>query len=344
LYIIIAAVNPKNQTIYHGIFGIVIHLGFWILLLTYYKLRLGFEIEKFTNFMVLILIGEVVLGSIQYSLPGSHFLNTFSTGEDNTAGVGEAIRVSGTFSFLGGFQALVIFYGFFIWFLLVRKYSPIIIFIVFGVSLFAGLLSGSRGSVGFLLIISAFAFIYTGFLFKFFLNTLVSLCVLGFLLFYLGGSFVSKFDNAYTNFLTRINGGYENNKELEGRVVGSYTEIFDFKGMYPVYGIGLGSTYQGANALFGESVYAKQYGYYESELGRVVIEGGYILLFLRITLFLVMIRFSFIPFIGKVLIFILFLNSMIVFNTYLGVFFFLGIIFVDRAYYLEAPLSIKNAK
>jgi len=33
--------------------------------------------------------------------------------------------------------------------------------------------------------------------------------------------------------------------------------------------------------------------------------------------------------------FVLFVNNMIVFNIYLGIFFFLGFIFVDRAYYLK---------
>ncbi|HMI68088.1 MAG TPA: hypothetical protein VK517_18725, partial [Cyclobacteriaceae bacterium] len=123
--------------------------------------------------------------------------------------------------------------------------------------------------------------------------------------------------------------------ELEARIVGSLVEVLEFQGEYPVYGIGLGSTYQGAISLFGASDYLKEYGYYESEGGRIVLEGGFILFFLRVILFIVMIRYSYVPPLGKIFLFILFINSMIVFNTYLSVFFILGMIFVDRAYYLK---------
>ena len=45
-YLIIAALNPKNHTIYHGLFGLLIHLGFWVALISYYQKRDFFELEK----------------------------------------------------------------------------------------------------------------------------------------------------------------------------------------------------------------------------------------------------------------------------------------------------------
>jgi len=153
-------------------------------------------------------------------------------------------------------------------------------------------------------------------------------------IYFFGGNLVRKFEEASSNFQERVD-QLNGSNELESRIIGSYEEIFPSRALYPVYGIGLGSTYQGANKLFGESIYARGYGYYESELGRIVLEGGYLLLFLRVILFLIMIKYSYIPTLGKIYLFVLFVNSMIVFNTYLGFFFMLGIVFIDRAYYLD---------
>jgi hypothetical protein len=333
IYVFIAALNPKNNTIYHGLFGIVIHLGFWICWLGYYQTRPIFEVEKFTNLLILILIGEVVLASFQNALPGTHLLNRFATGEENNTVVGKAVRVAGSFSYLGGFQAWVTFNGFFIWFLFLRRVPSIIILVVFALSLYAGFVSGARGAVGLLLMISLFGLLYSGYFIKRFFNLALGLILMTIITLFLGSGFVGKFGTAYTNFQSRITG--EGQGELEGRIVGSFTEVLQFQGEYPIYGIGLGSTYQGANALFGQSTYLKEYGYYESESGRIVLEGGFILFFLRVILFLAMVRYSSIPLLGRVFLFILFINSMIVFNTYLSFFFFLGTIFVDRAYYLR---------
>lgn len=124
--------------------------------------------------------------------------------------------------------------------------------------------------------------------------------------------------------------------EVEYRISDLFNEVLDFRGKYPVFGVGLGSTYQGANAIFGTSQYVLEYGYNESEAGRIILEGGYILFFLRIALFLVLMRKSVVPFFGKAIFLALFFTSQVVFSVYFGTFFFLGIIFVDRAYYLKS--------
>lgn len=346
IYLLIAAINPMNLTVYHGIFGIIIHLGFWLCLVGYYKTRPFFEVEKLTNLFIAILIAEVVLASVQYSLPGSHVLNVFATGEENKTFVGNAVRVAGTFAYIGGFQAWVSFYGFFIWFLFVRKYPAYMIIIVFSLSLFAGLVSGSRSAVAMQLFTSAFAFLYTGFFMHRFFNVILQVAILSGVFLLFGENVVDQFKLAYSNFQDRVEWGI-NNGELEGRVVNNFEEVFDFKGKYPVYGIGLGSTYQGANLLFGESLYAKDYGYYESELARVVLEGGFILFFLRIIVFIILLKYSYIPLIGKIYLLAFMLNNMVIFNTYQSIFFALGIIMVDRAYFLNAtglsnPIFEKN--
>jgi hypothetical protein len=334
IYSFVAALNPMNHTPYHGFFGLIVHLPFWLCVTAYYSKRPFFEIEKLTNLLIMILIGEVILASVQYALPGDHILNKLSTGAENDALVGSSVRASGTFSFVAGLQALVIFYGFFIWSLLIRRYPSFIIAIVFGLALFAGLVNGSRGPVAILIVISLFGFFFTGYFPKRLFNLSIQIGILVLLLYLFGGNLVAGFDNAYKNFEDRVELGNEN-QELELRIGDAINEMIDFKGKYPIYGIGLGSTYQGANVLFGQSAYAKEYGYYEAEGGRIILEGGYILFLLRIILFIILLRYSYLPVMGKIFIFILFMNISVVFNTYIGVFFFLGFMFVDRAYYLQ---------
>jgi hypothetical protein len=333
-YLIMAALNPKNHTLYHGIFGLLLHLAFWAGVIVYYKKRRFFELEKLTGLFIVILVAEIGLASVQYSLPGSDFLNRYASGDENSATVGNAFRVSGSFSFLGGFQAMISFYAFFVWFLVVRRYPPYIVMIVFALGAFGGLVSGSRTTMAMFLLISGFSFVHSGFVVKKVFNIIITALVLGLAVFYFGGSLMKRFEEAYDNFQARIEWGNKSG-EFQGRVNWTYEEIVEFKGKYPVLGIGLGSTYQGANSLFGESSYAKEYGYYESETGRIILEGGYILLVLRIILFFVMMRFSYVPWLGKLVLFFFFFNNMIIFNTYQSTFFLLGLILVDRAYYIN---------
>ena len=333
-YMVVCALNPMNETFFHGLFGLILHLSLFLCWTAYYYRKDLVEIEKLIPLFVIVLVLECLLGSAQYNLPGDHVLNKFSTGEVNTASVGNAIRASGTFSFVGGFQALVVFYGFLTWFLLVRNYPPYFVLSVFALTFFAALISGSRGSMATILLISLFAFISSGFLARRFISLAITLSLLTFAIFYFGQGAVVRFSSAYDNFRERIELGQQSG-ELEYRLSDVYNDLVDFRGKYPIMGVGLGSTYQGANILFGESLYVKEYGYYESELGRVLLEGGYILLVLRVLAFIVLLRFSSIPVSGKFLLFVLFINNMVVFNIYLVIFFSLGFILVDRGYYLN---------
>lgn len=334
VYLIVAAFNAKNHTIYHGLFGLVIHLGIWVGLISYFKRRDFFEIEKLAGFLILVLLVEVFLASAQNVLPGDHPLNTNSEGNIAEAIVGDSIRVSGTFSFLGGFQAMVTFYGFFIWFLVVLRFPPALIITVFWLTIYLGLINGSRTAMGMVLGLSFFSFFFTGFLFKNLLQILLNLSILAVLIFYFGDNLTTRFEKAYSNFEERVSWGSESG-EFEDRVDWTFKEVTDFKGKYPVYGIGLGSTYQGANILFGESIYAKEYGYYETEVGRIILEGGYILFFLRIALLLILLGYSAIPTAGRIVVLIFFLNNAVTFNVYQGIFFLIGLILVDRAYFIQ---------
>lgn len=333
-YLIIAAFNPKNHTLYHGLFGLVIHMGFWVALVSFYQNRASFELENLVGFFVMILVVEVALAYVQYSLPAEHILNIKSNGMAVDATVGDAVRVSGTFSYIGGFQVMITFYGFLIWFLIILDFPFIVIALVFALSVFAALMSGSRGSMILFLFISAFAFLQSGFLFRRFINVALTCVILTIFLYFFGNKVSVVFDQAYNNFSERVEWGLEAG-ETEDRFEEPFKDVLNFKGKYPIYGIGLGSTYQGANIIFGESFYAKEFGGYEGELGRIILEGGFILFFLRIILLLVFLRYSYIPASGKAIVVIFFLACVVVFNTYQTIFLLFGIMLVERAYFIK---------
>lgn len=332
VYLAFAAINPKNLTIYHGILGIIVYLNFFLYMLTYERYREFFDLEKLTGLLIIIVVGEFFLSSTQYALPGTHFLNQYATGEANDAGVRGLTRVSGTFSYLGGFQALVVFYGFFVWFLLVRKVKWFITLPVAMLTLVQALMTVSRGAVLVYLALVIMGMVLSGkeLLMRFLPVGGVLMVVVMVL-----GSIENPIQTEIDTFLFRFERGVDSG-EFQDRIEhAAYGSVFNFRGEYPIYGIGLGATYQGALILFGRSQYAKEHGYVESERERVILEGGFILLILWLLMILMFLNRSYIPVLGRIVILGLVWNSMIVFNVYNGVFYALGICFVDRAYFLK---------
>ena len=331
-YVCLTAINPMNKTVYHGIFGVLLHTGFFLLWLAYLQKNHWMELEKLVPVLLLILVIEFILASFQYTLPGTHILNIQASGGANDAIVGDAIRVSGTFSYIGGFQVMIPLFACLAWFMMLRHYAMWLIFGVLGLGLLMAFMSGSRGAVGFFLMYVVIAILLSGNT----INSLFKLIVQGSLIItlviFVAPSFQKSGINSYNNFKDRA----ENTDQVDDRVSGSYEELLHFRGRYPIFGVGLGATYQGANALFGTSSYVREFGGYESELARVVLEGGFVLLFLRIILVLVFLKSTeYLPFLAKAFFFVVFMNSMMTFNVYQGVFFVLGMLLVDRGYYLK---------
>lgn len=340
-YVCLTAVNPMNHTLFHGIFGILLHLGFFVLWLAYLKKHKWVEIERLVPLLLLILIIEFVLASLQYTLPGTHILNIQASGEANDAIVGDAVRVSGTFSYIGGFQVLIPLFACLAWFMILRDYAMWLIISVISLGLLMAFMSGSRGAVGLYLLYMIMAFFSSGKSISSLLNYVMQGFLIITVLLFLSPGFKSLSINSYENFAGRV----ENTDQVDDRVSGGYDQVLNFRGRYPIFGVGLGATYQGANALFGQSIYVKEYGGYESELARIVLEGGFVLFFLRIILVLVFLKYTpFLPVLTKVFLFIIFMNSMMTFNIYQGVFYVVGIMLLNRGYYLKQVDQQKKIK
>jgi hypothetical protein len=340
-FLFISALNPLNLTIFHGLLGIMLHLGFWWLLVYYYENRLFIDISPLIPFMVIFCTIEIVLGFIQYQLPADHILNKYAAidqlGQGNgIAKVGNAVRITGTFSYISGYTSFLIFANLFLWALIRLNYNKKVCSFLFIGILVVNLMTGSRTSVLFTIIIYSLI-IFSEFNREAGIEFLRSLFfpIIGLvLLFSISGSsgFVNKIENAYLNFDERRTINSQSGEQNQ-RILGDFNELFiDYRGKYPLFGVGLGSTYQGATSVFGTSDYVKAYGYYEGELPRIVLEAGFVILIFRILLFLWLLSWLELNKLSKFVCFFSFAYGIgIVFNIYNAIFLALGLIFLDNA-------------
>lgn len=338
--LIAEAFNPLNLTIYHGLLGILIHSYFWVFIFLYLQNREEVVIEQWIWPVLVTCLVEVVLGMVQYQQPATSFINRYANLEavsGNIANVGKAVRVTGTFSYIGGYGAFLLMVPFLVGYIFKKGYSPNIVLGLMGAGLVGCFMSGSRGVT----------YIYVGELAlvvlsewrsfrKIRLTSLfIPLVILG-LFFTLYGNFGeigNKIATAFDNFNDRRQSLAQSGEESR-RIEGDIPRILNFQGKYPVFGVGLGATYQGATQLFGTSPYVEEFGYVEGELIRVILEGGFVLFFMRFFMaWYLAIRLA-VPTLLKLLVFGLVFYAVVwVFNIYNAFYLAFGIILIDQAYY-----------
>ncbi len=334
------AFNPLNQTIYHGLFGILLHLGWWLVGFHYLENRSLYCWDRLHGWIWLTLVVEVGLSVAQYSLPRMHFINRYATEvTTSVAFVGEAARVTGTFSFVSGYAAWLLFMNLWTWSIAVWKRRVGLVSVLVGVGIVCSLLSGGRLSLVFTLLFALFTYAHLlrriafhRLLFVFFFGSIGAI-----------GLFETTpfLQQSWANFASRIEDGFRD-AEYGRRTIGVIQEVIDFKGDYALLGAGLGGTYQGARALWGESYFMLQYGGYEEEPERIVLEGGYLLFFLRIGLLWLLLSHLQIPLAAKILLLVLItLFVPTVFNVYNAIFSILGITALDWSY--RRALSANDA-
>ncbi|MEI7979628.1 MAG: hypothetical protein WCI53_12345 [Bacteroidota bacterium] len=277
----------------------------------------------------------------QYTQPPDSFINTYADVEavGSIALVGNSARVSGTFSYISGFTAFLFFNSLFIWALVKYHYKSIYIIMLLLLGIFACFMSGSRGATYLYLIIVLLIgyseyLTFTKIIFDFklvFPILIFSTIILG-----IGNEkLFDTLSSSFAGFAERRNSGIETGEE-KSRIINDFIEVINFNGNYPFFGVGIGSTYQGATKLFGVSPYVQEYGFFESEIVRIVLEGGFLLLFTRIFILYVILKNLLIPQIPKIGLFIILLLFFpIIFNVYNSTFAALGIILVDHFYFLE---------
>ena len=336
--LILLALNPMNATLFHGIFGFIIHFGFWMVMIVYINERDSFPFEKLMPIFIIIGFAQICLTFVQFTLPESHFINRYES-SDNVDGFenGLGVRVIGTFSYIAGYGSYLYFLGLFAWALMLenKKSLPIIL----GLStlgLVSAFMSGSRGMVVAYVMSIVFGLAsYGSFKNKLQLVAFVALVTL------IGAIYgVQKnlflAERAFTAFYGRVKYG-QTSGEAGDRTTKTFFAVTDFGGKYPIFGLGLGATYQGATSKWGKSQELIENGYYEEEPERILLEGGYFLLIVRIFLFAFLAWQLKIPLIYSVpILFYLFFFTQMVFNTYQSTFTFFGLAMLDKMYYLKS--------
>lgn len=329
--LILMAANPLNQTIYHGIFGVLLHLGFLLIGFHYLENRAYYCWERLYGLLMLVFLIEISLGVVQYSLPRTHFINRYATeGATSIAYVGERARVTGTFSYVAGFSSWLFFVNLWIWSLALRKASIRFVTLLTGLAILASLISGARAALGFTLV---FALLMYGNVLRRISQArvlaIVLIAVLAGGVIFQQSAFVQE---AWDNFYSRIEDGIRD-QEFGRRTYGVLTEVINYHGDHALLGSGLGGTYQGARLLWGESYFVQQYGGYEEEPERIVLEGGFVLFLLRTAFLLYFLNALFIPRAYKWLFaIILLLFTHTIFNVYNIVFVPLALGMLDWAY------------
>jgi hypothetical protein len=152
------AVNPLNQTLYHGIFGILLHLGVWLLLLQYLDNDDQFPVERLLPLFIILLGIQIGLGSIQYNLPTSHFLNQYANVEEKTISeMGTGVRVTGTFSYLSGYSAFLFGWNLAVWAIFLLRFPTWLGYSGILLGILGALMSGSRASVALAIVLGVIA-------------------------------------------------------------------------------------------------------------------------------------------------------------------------------------------
>ncbi len=329
--LVLMAFNPLNQTVFHGAFGVLLHLGFWLIGFHYLENRRLYAWEGLAGLLMLIFFIEIGLGIVQYSLPRTHFINKYAAeGATNIAYVGEAARVTGTFSFVAGFTSWLFFVSLWIWSKALRGAALGQIVLLTGLAVLANLISGARAALAFMIVFALLMF--SAVLQRISAARVIVILLLSVFMAGLAFQQSSFVQEAWQNFYSRIEDGIRD-QEFGRRTYGVAGEVIDFRGEYPLFGSGLGGTYQGARLLWGESNILKRYGGYEEEPERIILEGGFFLFILRTVLLIYFLHELRMPLLHKVmfgLIIVFFTHS--IFNVYNIIFVPLGLSLLDWAY------------
>jgi hypothetical protein len=154
------------------------------------------------------------------------------------------------------------------------------------------------------------------------------------------GEIGNKIATAFDNFNDRRQSLAQSGEEAQ-RIEGDIPQIRNFRGKYPVFGVGLGANYQGATQLFGTSPYVEEYGFIEGELIRVILKGGFVLFFMRFFMGWYLASRLSVPALLKWLVFGLVFYAVVwVFNIYNAFYLAFGIILIDQTYYRSASAAV----
>jgi hypothetical protein len=346
-YLLFQIINPLQLTLFHGVLGVMVYGLFWLGVFYYIANRHLFRPERYMKWLIVIVTIEVVLAFVQYTLPQTHVLNKYASDTiKQVATIADGVRVSGTFSYLSGYTAFLLFYPFFTWALIKLRYPTWMVAIAISFGAIAGFMTGSRSGMALYfaftagIVLDSYPVRELGSVIGRLILPVVILIAVAQL--FQQAPLTKKINKAYTNFAERVTENRTRGEESK-RLTGDFS-YFSYSGRfkYPITGIGTGATYQGAIILFGTSPLARDFGYVESEFVKIILEGGLIILFLKLTLATVLVLS--VSFTSKFLRLILWATLVyaapIVFNIHNATFLMLGIMLADNIIWRQKQAAL----
>ena len=333
------AANPLNLTLLHGLSGVIIHSAFLIVFTFYFAFKDTIDFNQLIFWILLCGLLQTGLGAIQSFSPADSWINVYAgLGDDGvqeaSAYVGDAVRVTGTFSYLSGFTSFLLSYLFLNCYLFRKHPDSIWVYIVTFSGLYGALISGARSAVGvyvatlltFILLETKLPkkpqklFAFGGFILLFLLLNLGLNDPIG---------VAEGFQTSLNNFMRRVEG---NRDEGAARLYADLLDLFFRDFDYRFTGIGLGATYQGINQVMGQNPLLSNV-YYEGELFRLMIEGGVLLvLFKFIIIGYILSKLHFSALFKFFLFILLGIYTSLTFNVYNVIFTAVGLMVLDQAY------------
>jgi hypothetical protein len=334
LILFVLAILPDGCGFYHSFFGFLLHGGFWTALFVFLANSNKVNWGRFYNISLLLLGMETVLGIVQYTFPPNHIINEYANFNaiGDIALLGKSARVTGTFSYVSGLGSFILFMSFQLWYISIgQKYNPILIFLHLICLAILSVLNGSRAILfvsALIILTTALSRIKSGS----FNILLVLLSGVLWVVSLLWPAFIDVFLQPLFSFMERVISNIDSGEQT-GRFVTPWKNMFFFSGEKVWMGYGLGCTYQGANEIWGTSLAILKYGYYEEESERILMEGGLVLLGLKVILILLFIALSTIPkYLGGLLFILIWGYFPIVSNTYNAFFLLWGIVSIAYKY------------
>ncbi|WP_416439643.1 hypothetical protein [Phnomibacter sp. MR] len=333
-YMVFHIIHPLQLTFMHGVFGILVHGGFWLGLFYYFSNRHLFDPRQYMYVFLIVAIIEVVLAFVQYQLPPNHILNKYASDLIEVATVGDRVRVTGTFSFLSGYTAYTMFFALMIWGMIRMRLPQWMIFTAIPAGLIATFMTGSRsGLVIYFLFVGGILFTEypAGKIFALLGRLIIPAMIFtAVILLYKKIPVFEQAEKAYDNFMARVEANQKSG-EQNARFTTDLWYLQNGRFKSPIIGVGLGSTYQGATQLFGTSRSVLEFGYVETEFTRILLEGGVLLLLFKLSLGLIMaLNLSFGGFMRWAVWLVVAFAQPIVYNPHNAAFLLLGIILVDN--------------
>ena len=270
--------NPSLGSPMVGLFGLRGYLTYIPLIwMIPYLLESENELYKFLRSHLFLTIPVGLIGIIQFFSPADSFINAYANEEGiakATFGVTSAVRITGTFSYITGYAVyLIVCFGLLVIMLSVKqsqkwKIITIVELLLVSVNSF---MTGSRGTI-----LAEVLFLFGYFLIRGLITPASAIRLIQRLILPIVVISIASF----IWFRPAIDAFWERttvNKDVSGRIVGSFTEPLQFIRFKELDGYGTGATHQAApmlrqilNLPTGEKIPT----YYEAEMGRILLELG----------------------------------------------------------------------